>query len=113
MKYPIYDMYDQQFELMVIYICQKILGMGLKNFTQGRDGGRDGKFSGTAEAFPSRANALSGIFIVQAKHTNDPTAKFTDTDFISDAESSVLSKEIPRIKALVEAGECQHYILFS
>ncbi len=91
----------------------KILGIAVSQFTTGPDGGRDAFFSGTAIEYPSSAKPASGKFVIQAKHTEDPSASFSDKDFSSDAESSTISKEIEKIKKLVAKGECDHYLLFS
>jgi hypothetical protein len=49
----------------------------------------------------------------QAKHTRDTNRHFSDSGFSGDAASSVLSKELVRLKKLVKAGELTNYILFS
>jgi hypothetical protein len=54
-----------------------------------------------------------GVTVVQAKHTNATNVHFSDAEFGGDAESSVITKEIVRIKALVDEGEVDNYILFA
>src|SRR5579884_1101248 len=113
MKYSYHDLYPQQFEKLVVSICQFLLGMGVQEFSTGPDGGRDARFEGTANCFPSEKSPLVGKTIVQAKHTSGILEKFSDTSFSGDSKSSVLSEEMPRIKKLKEKGELEHYILFS
>lgn len=113
MPLPYHDLDDKRFEALTHAICIKLLGVGVQPFSSGPDGGRDARFHGTAERFPSQQEPLRGKFVVQAKHTEHPYAKFSDASFSSDADSSVLSEEIPRIRRLVEAEELDHYLLFS
>jgi very-short-patch-repair endonuclease len=72
MRFPLHDLTDREFEDLVGQICMEILGMGTIVFTTGRDGGRDGKFAGTANNFPSKNSPGKGKFIIQAKHTENP-----------------------------------------
>jgi hypothetical protein len=113
MKYAYYDLYPQQFEKLVVAICQSLLGVGVQEFSTGPDGGRDARFEGTANCFPSEKSPLVGKTIVQAKHTSAILEKFSDPSFSGDSKSSVLSEELPRIRKLKEKGELEHYILFS
>jgi Uri superfamily endonuclease len=77
-------------------------------FTQGKDGGRDGRFTGTAERFPSALSPLTGKFIIQAKHTTNPNASCSDPDF-----NQIMKKERKNIKALAANKELDHYLLFT
>ncbi len=113
MRYAYHDLYDEQFEDLVVEICAEILGAGVQPFSSGKDGGRDARFQGTARNFPNETAPLSGTFVVQAKHTQHPFARFSDSDFSSDADSSTLTEEIKRLKKLVAANELDHYLLFS
>ena len=98
MKYAYEDLGPDQFENLVVLLCQRLLGISVQGFAKGPDGGRDAKFIGTAELHPSKASPSSGITIVQAKHTNGYNRNFSETDFFSPtAANTVLSKEIPRI----------------
>ncbi|MCP4657140.1 MAG: restriction endonuclease, partial [bacterium] len=60
---------SEDFEGLVVQICHRILGTGTFRFSSGPDGGRDGRFEGTASSFPSPAEPWSGGFVIQAKHT--------------------------------------------
>jgi len=85
-----------------------VLGTGIIVFAAGKDGGRDGAFTGTAAKFPSDAAPLSGKFIVQAKHTQNPAASCADAEF-----ARTLLGEHPKILNLIENGELEHYLLFT
>lgn len=108
-----HDLADTQFEALVMAVCTRILGPGVSPFSSGKDGGRDGRFVGTATAFPSTTAPHAGKFVIQAKHTEDPVSKFSDADFSGTGASATLTKELPRIKLLSEAGEVNYYYLFS
>jgi hypothetical protein len=112
MKYDYHDLYDLQFEQLVTAICSKLLGVGIQEFTKGRDGGRDALFNGRANCFPSESKPWEGKIVVQAKHTEGINCKFSDDDFFKN-KSSIINKEIPRIKRLLEQQELNFYILFS
>ncbi len=82
--------------------------MGTFSFAEGKDGGRDGRFEGVAQSFPSTASPLRGKFIVQAKHTSNPGASCSDAQF-----GQILKGEKPKIRKLAAAGEIDHYLLFT
>lgn len=107
-----HDLHDAAFQRLVAAICHFLLGAG-HEFSPGRDGGRDYQFTGIAAAYPSRERPLSGKFIVQVKHTTDPIAKCSDPEFSGDAATSVLSLELPTIRALRESDSLDHYLLFT
>lgn len=88
------------------------LGKGVQAFRTGRDGGRDARFEGLADGFPSLARAWEGITIVQAKHTNS-SGHFSDADFSGPGKGSVLCKELPRARKLREAGKLHNYLIYS
>ena len=113
MGYPFEDLDDSQFERLVVQLCRKLLGIGVSAFATGPDGGRDAKFQGVAERFPSTSAPWSGTTIVQAKHTNAVNAHFSDPDFAGATDSSVISEEIPRIKKLVDSNDLDNYMLFT
>ncbi|MBF0616645.1 MAG: restriction endonuclease [Nitrospirae bacterium] len=114
MKYKYEDMSHNQFEDLVIVVCQKLLGIGVQGFSEGPDGGRDAKFIGVAELYPSKAKPWSGTVIIQAKHTNNLNSKFSDTDFFSpNDDSSIIAQEIPKMIRLRQNNELDHYMLFS
>lgn len=102
------------YEDLVVFICQRLFGISVQGFAQGADGGRDAKFVGTAQIFPSESSRWTGTTIIQAKHTIGYNKHFSEPDFYSTkGESSILFKEIKRIKKLSEAGQLDNYILFA
>lgn len=114
MKYAYEDLSDEQFEKLVILICQKLFGVATQGFTKGPDGGRDAKFIGTAESYPSKVAPWKGITIIQAKHTYGINKCFNEKDFFSlKAKDTILTKEIPRIKKLRNAKKLDNYMLFA
>lgn len=114
MRFAYHDLSSGQFEDVVLAVCQFLLGVGVQGFAAGPDGGRDAKFVGTAELHPSKAEPWKGTTIVQAKHTNGYNKSFSDADFFSDENpTTVLGKEMPRIKRLRAEGHLDHYMLFS
>ncbi|MEO8402516.1 MAG: ABC-three component system protein [Gammaproteobacteria bacterium] len=114
MKYDYESLSSKQFEEVVIFICYELLGSGTQGFSEGPDGGRDAKFSGTAQRFPSESTPWKGITIVQAKHTNGFNKSFSEKDFFSPkSKSTIIDKELPRIQRLRENNELNFYMLFS
>ena len=114
MKYAYEDLSDDQFEILIVLLCQHLLGISVQGFAKGPDGGRDAKFVGTAELHPSKAAPWAGTTIIQAKHTNGYNRNFSESDFFSTtAANTVLAKEIPRIKKLREGKQLDHYMLFA
>lgn len=114
MKYAYEDLSEDQFEQLVVLLCQRLLGMGVQGFAKGVDGGRDAKFVGTANQIPSDRDPWKGTVIVQAKHTNGYNRSFSERDFHNpDSDHAVISIEIPRIKKLRDAKKLDHYMLFS
>lgn len=114
MKFAYEDLSDDQFENLIVILCQRLLGISVQGFAKGPDGGRDAKFVGTAELHPSKAAPWVGTTIIQAKHTNGYNRNFSESDFFSTtAANTVLAKEISRIKKLREGKQLDHYMLFT
>ncbi|MGH8497569.1 MAG: ABC-three component system protein [Methylococcales bacterium] len=114
MKYAYEDLSDEQFERLIVFLCQRLLGISVQGFAKGPDGGRDAKFVGTAELHPSQAAPWVGTTIIQAKHTNGYNRNFSESDFFSTTGSNtVLGKEIARIKGLKQKNQMDHYMLFA
>lgn len=109
LRFPVYDLSNIEFEKLVGLICREVLGPAVTTFAAGKDGGKDAKFSGSAQAFPSTANPETGKFIIQAKHTSSPVGSCSDDDF----ETKTLNEELPKVKRMFDAGELTHYILFT
>ena len=114
MRFAYEDLSDDQFERLIVLICQRLLGISVQGFAKGPDGGRDAKFVGTAQLHPSTSAPWVGTTIIQAKHTNGCNRNFSEADFFSKkAATTVLSKEIPRVKKLRALKQLDHYMLFS
>ena len=114
MKYAYEDMSDAQFESLIVFLCQRLLGISVQGFAKGPDGGRDAKFVGTAELMPSKAEPWTGTTIIQAKHTNGYNHSFSESDFFSPAATTtIIGKEIVRIKKLVTSKQLDNYMLFA
>ena len=110
-RYRYEELSPSQFENLVVDICRSLIGKGVRGFATGPDGGRDARFDGTADDYPSCRDPWVGTTIIQAKHTERVDASYSDTDFIG--SGGVLDKELPRIKSLVDNGGLNHYMLFS
>ena len=107
-KYPLHYQNEDDFENLVTLICKKILGEGVIPFAKGRDGGKDGRFTGTANSFPSENDPWKGKIIIQAKHTEKIQASCSDSDF-----NKIIGEEIDKIKNLKSKGEIDYYLLFT
>lgn len=108
MKYPLTELSASEFENVVASICEEILGTATIVFSEGKDGGRDAKFTGKANSFPSEAMPWKGKIIIQAKHTVKIGASCSDSDF-----STTLKKEVSSIKALKDDDKLDYYLIFT
>ena len=106
--YRLHELTPFEFEDLCTRICIHWFGEGFTPFAAGRDGGRDGKFHGTARTFPSDASPLEGHTVAQAKHTTTADRSCSDKDF-----AKLLKGEHPKIVDLVGSGICDHYIVFT
>ena len=114
MKYAYEDLSDDQFEQLIVLLCQHLLGISVQGFAKGRDGGRDAKFVGMAELHPSKAAPWVGTTIIQAKHSNGYYRSFSESDFFNaTSKTSAIEKEIPRINGLRQTQQLDHYMLLS
>lgn len=113
-KFAYEDLSHQQFESLIVLLCQRLLGISVQGFAEGPDGGRDAKFVGTAELHPSKAAPWVGTTIIQAKHTNGFNRNFSESDFFSiSTDNTIIGKEIPRIQKLRVAKQMDNYMLFA
>lgn len=109
-----HDMNPNEFETLVTQICKQILGEGTQGFTTGRDGGRDAKFHGKADLFPSKSSAWEGITIIQAKHTSGIDRAFNESGFFSATSATcVVAQEVDSIVKLIDNNELDSYMLFA
>ena len=106
--YRLYELDDEIFEELCSRLCLRILGEGFVNFAKGKDGGKDGKFSGKANSLPSTSGPYEGKFIVQAKHTTNGSASCSDSAF-----DTIIKKEKKRIGQLKNNNELEHYFLLT
>lgn len=114
MRFAYEDLSDDQFETLIVLLCQQLLGISTQGFAKGPDGGRDAKFVGTADMHPSKSAPWVGTVIIQAKHTNGHNRSFSEADFFSKSSSStIIDKEVPRIQKLRAAKQVDHYMLFA
>lgn len=111
-KFPYENLSNEEFENLVIRICKEILGIGCKTFSVGKDGAKDSWFTGEAQHFPSSSDPWQGTFNIQAKHTNVQNASCSDNDF-SVNKTSVLHKEIERLKETIKTSAFDNYLIFT
>jgi hypothetical protein len=110
MNYPLHNLVDdKEFEKIIASICEEILGTGTIIFSEGKDGGRDAKFNGRANKFPSESNPWEGKIVIQVKHTIKPFASCSDPDF-----QCILKKEIKNsLISLKKNKKIDYYLLFT
>lgn len=109
-----HDMNSGEFEKLVTLICKEILGEATQGFSTGPDGGRDAKFNGTANLYPSKRSPWEGITIIQAKHTNGIDKSYNDSAFFSTTSNTcTVAKEMEKIVKLIEDKELDSYMLFA
>lgn len=114
MLYRYEELSPEQFEKLIVILCQKLLGISTKGFAKGPDGGRDAKFHGTAELFPSIKAPWEGKVIIQAKHTSGYNHSFSENHFYNpESKNNIIGKELPRILKLKENNDLDYYMLFS
>ena len=83
MKYSYENLGDDQFEKLIVVMSSYLFGNAVQGFCKGPDGGRDARFVGTAQDFPSGSCPWQGTVIIQAKHTNGYNKSFSEKDFYS------------------------------
>lgn len=106
--YRLHELTPDEFEDLCTRICIAWFGDGFTPFARGRDGGRDGKFHGTARTFPSTSSPLIGHTVAQAKHTAIHNRSCSDTEF-----KTLLKAEYPKIVRLLGENICDHYLVFT
>lgn len=106
--YRLHELTPDEFEDLCTRICIVWFGEGFTPFARGKDGGRDGKFSGTANTFPSKSSPLVGHTVMQAKHTAIDNRSCADNEF-----KGLLTREHPKIARLIEKEICEHYVVFT
>lgn len=111
-QFPFENLGATEFEDLVISICKEVLGIGCKTFSDGRDGAKDSWFEGTAQYFPDDVSPWKGVFNIQAKHTKIYNSSCSDNDFYVN-KSSVIDKEIKRLKEVMVDTPFDNYIIFT
>jgi len=107
--YPLHYLNEDEFENLCTLICRQILGEAVIPFAPGTDGGRDGRFHGKANCFPSLAEQWEGKTVIQAKHTNKENASCSDYSF----QKVLLDEVLPAIERLKSVNKIDNYILFT
>lgn len=62
------------FEHLAVQVARRVLGNGVRSFSDGPDGGRDAIFEGQTD-YPSRAEPWSGVWYIQAKCASQTIGK--------------------------------------
>lgn len=112
MDYRLENLSAGDFERLVNMLCQKVLGIGTVSFSTGKDGGRDGRFNGKANSYPSKSKPWRGKFIIQAKHTENYQASCSDNSFFGN-NTGLINEETKKVKTLKSNGEINNYLLFT
>lgn len=112
MDYRLENLSEDDFEKIINTLCQKVLGTGTVSFSKGKDGGRDGRFEGKANNFPSFVECWEGKFIIQSKHSSSYQSSCSDKSFFGNKES-IVKKEIEKIISLKNNNEVDNYLLFT
>lgn len=114
----LYQLTPTEFEKLVVSICKSWFGEGTTGFADGPDGGRDAKFNGKAQKYPSTSGPWDGQVVIQAKHTAKPDASCSDADFkkyFFPKKDGTLpdGSEVPKIIKLIEEDILNFYIVFT
>lgn len=117
-EFFLYHLTPTEFENLVLKISKRWLGQGTIPFAEGKDGGRDARFNGTAQDFPSIAEPWNGHVVIQAKHTVSPGASCSNSAFkkyflLDQDGNPQKDSELPKIKTLVEEEVLDYYLVFT
>lgn len=102
MKYDLHLLGWHDFQKLCHTILREVLGQTVSQYLDGNDAGKDGAFVGTWKQ--KMDEDLAGKFVFQCKFTNrrEYNLKISDLD-----------DEFEKISKLVEAGQCEVYILIT
>ena len=90
------------FQNLCLTVIGEVFGQTIMGFLSHNDAGRDGAFHGTWS--PTGTEVFQGNFVVQAKHTSNPSTTLT---------RSLISDELAKVESLVARGRCDVYVLIS
>lgn len=105
--FRLHELDHDEFQEVVVLLCREMLGPTVTSFSEGKDGGKDAQFEGFSATFQAPGDK-PGRFIIQAKHTSNPSAKCSDAAFKREVDD-----EVPKIKRLAASGLLTHYILMT
>ncbi|WP_158856307.1 ABC-three component system protein [Lunatibacter salilacus] len=108
-KYPLHYINEDDFENLATLICRKILGEAVIPFAKGPDGGRDGRFHGKANFFPSLSDPWNGKIVIEAKHSSKESSSCSDKEFQKLLKDDIL----PKIERLKSVGKINYYLLIT
>src|ERR1700692_4534288 len=100
---------EYSFQKLTCDLCRHLLGEGVEEFAKGKDAGRDARFSGTTNRYPSETSPLTGKFIIQVKWTEDEATSFADAVF----QRILKQEEVPKAIKLKDGGELEYWIIVS
>jgi hypothetical protein len=101
-------LYWQDFEELVRSLGMRLFGPSLSGFKAGPDGGRDARFEGIPQRWPSEQGQEHGQYILQSKHTSKVGAGCSDEDF-----KKTLRSEAKKVRILIASKELSHYLVFT
>lgn len=90
------------FQQLCLSIVRDRLGQTVEAFLDSKDAGRDGAFSGTWQQHGTES--LTGKFVIQCKFTGRQGYNFRASD---------IDGELKKVRALVEQGACDTYVLIT
>ena len=108
-RYPLHYINEDDFENLATLICRKILGEAVIPFAKGTDGGRDGRFHGKANLFPSQSDPWNGKIVIEAKHSSKENSSCSDKEFQRILKDDIL----PKIERLKGKNKIEFYLLFT
>lgn len=103
-----YNLSDDDFETLMNCLCERMTGTETIFFAKGKDGGKDGRPLG----FSTKGDLWRQNLIIQSKHVENTDTSCSDNTFYGNL-TSVIAKEITRLKKLKKETAIKGYILFT